>query len=267
MGDDADELAGEEHEGGFAWSVGEEVAEALDGFDDAGAVEGGEDEVPGFGCAEGELGGFFVANFSDHDHVGVLTEGRAEGSGEAVGVRVEFALGKVGVLVLEDVFDGVLEGDDVSVEGLIEVIEGGGEGGGFSRSGGTGDEDESGAAFGPTAEEVDGEAEGVERGDDVLDGANGGGEFAHGPVEVHAEVAAIVHEVAGVAFVVGFGINVARLPKGSDFLPGHCGILDGDDFTVDAKAGGLVFGEEDIGGAVFEPMADGPFEVVEIHWR
>ncbi len=92
LSDDANELAGEEHEGGFARAVGEEVAKAFDGFDDAGGVESGEDEVTGFGGAEGELGGFFVADFADHDDVGVLTKGGAEGSGEVVGVGVELTL-------------------------------------------------------------------------------------------------------------------------------------------------------------------------------
>ena len=119
LGHDPDELAGEEHEGGFARAVGEEVAQALDGFNNAGAVESGEDEVARFGGSEGELGGFFVPDFADHDDVGVLPKGGTEGSGEAVGIGVEFPLREVGLLVLEDIFDGVLEGDDVTVEGLV----------------------------------------------------------------------------------------------------------------------------------------------------
>ncbi len=65
------------------------------------------------------------------------------------------------MFVFEEVFDGVFEGDDVAIEGMVEVFESGGEGGGFSGAGGTGDEDEPGAALGPRAEEVGGEAEGI----------------------------------------------------------------------------------------------------------
>jgi len=158
------------------------------------------------------------------------------------------------VFVLEKVFDGIFEGDDVSAEISVQVIKGGSEGGGFSRSGGAGDENEAGAALSPAAEKLVGEAEGIERGDEVFDGANGGAEFAHGAVEIDAEIVAGGHEVAGVAFVVSLGIDAAGLPKGGDVVTGHFGVFKSNDFAVDAEASGLFFGEKDVGGVVIEPM-------------
>ncbi len=129
LSDHSDKLPGEKHAGGRSGVFGEKIAESLDGFNDAGTVESTDDEVSGFGGAEGEFGRFFVTDFTDHDHVGILPKGGTESGGKFIGVRIQFTLREERVLVLEAVFDGVLEGHDVALAGLIEFIESGGESG------------------------------------------------------------------------------------------------------------------------------------------
>ena len=39
-------------------------------------MQGGQHQVTGLRCLHGNIGGFVVADFADHDHIGVLTEKR-----------------------------------------------------------------------------------------------------------------------------------------------------------------------------------------------
>ena len=105
-------------------------------------MKGAQDKMARFGRPEGELGSVFISDFSDHYDIGVLAQGSPQSGGEPFGIGVEFPLGKKRAVVFEEIFDGVLEGDDVVVPALIEFIKGGGEGGGLSRTGGAGDENE-----------------------------------------------------------------------------------------------------------------------------
>ena len=88
------------------------VHDALDGFWGVDGVEGGDDEVAGFGGGEGDLGGFAVAEFADDDDVGVLAHALTESFGEGFGVAANFTLFDEGGVVLEGEFDGVFQGDD-----------------------------------------------------------------------------------------------------------------------------------------------------------
>jgi len=74
-------------------------------------VDGGENEVACHGGPNGHLRGLRVADFAYKDDVGVLAEEGGEGGSEGdVGAGVDLDLGNV----IEFVFDGVFDGDDIS---------------------------------------------------------------------------------------------------------------------------------------------------------
>src|SRR5262249_34584151 len=112
------------------------VDEAADDVGDVVGVDGSKDQVSGERGLDGDLCGFLVADFADHDFVGVMTEDGAQTSGEGQSfLFVDRNLGDSAKLV----FDGVFDGDDLVFVGL-DFVDGGVEGGGFSGTGGTGNE-------------------------------------------------------------------------------------------------------------------------------
>src|SRR5208283_692741 len=112
------------------------VQEAAEYIDHVVGVDGGEDEVAGEGRLDGDLGGFGVADFADHDLVRVVAEDGAQTAGEGQTLFfVDRNLGDAAKLVCDRVFDG----DDLVFVGL-DLVDGGVEGGGFARAGGAGDE-------------------------------------------------------------------------------------------------------------------------------
>lgn len=113
------------------------IVEPRDGTGGIVGVQSGEHLVTGESRFDGDIGGFVVANFPDHDDVGILAEDGAEGIGEA-----ETDFGFDGDLINsgELVFDGIFDGDDI-ILGVIQFAEDGVEGGGFAGAGGAGDED------------------------------------------------------------------------------------------------------------------------------
>jgi hypothetical protein len=74
---------------------------------------------PGLGGPDGRLDGLEVAHFADEDHVRVLTQGAAEGLGEAGHVVADLALVDDRLLVVVVVLDRVFDRDDVPVEVLL----------------------------------------------------------------------------------------------------------------------------------------------------
>lgn len=141
LAEHTEQFRGEEGEGESALVRGEQVSEAFEGVGGVGAVEGGEDEVSGFRGLESGDGGFGVADFADHDDVGALSERGAQAGGEGWGVGADFPLGEPALIGGEEVFDGIFEGDDVAGGSLVEMAEQGGDGGGFSGTGGSADEE------------------------------------------------------------------------------------------------------------------------------
>ena len=124
--------------------VGREgVDDTVDGLCGAGGVEGTEDEVAGFCGCHGGTDGLDIAHFADEDHIGVLTEGAADGLGEARHVVADLTLGyeRLGRLVVE--FDRIFNRDDVHAALVVDDVEHRGEGSGLTGSGWAGHEDES----------------------------------------------------------------------------------------------------------------------------
>ncbi len=93
--------------------AGEPVDDAVDGLHAGVGVQGAKGEVARLRDGEGGFDGLQVAHFTHQHHVGILAKGRPEGLLEAVGVRVDLPLVHQALLVLVDVFDGVLDGQDV----------------------------------------------------------------------------------------------------------------------------------------------------------
>ena len=72
-------------------------------------MEGAEEEVPGQAGFDGDAGGFGVADFTDHEHLGILPQQGSQSSREghsAVGFDLD--LGNF----VDVPFDRIFEGDD-----------------------------------------------------------------------------------------------------------------------------------------------------------
>ena len=94
-----------------------------------------EGEVAGFRDAQRGFDGFQIAHFADQHHVRVFTKRGAQGVGEALGVRVQFALVHHAVLVHVHELDRVLDGEDVFVALGVDLVDHGRQGRGFAGTG------------------------------------------------------------------------------------------------------------------------------------
>ena len=71
-------------------------------------------QVAGFGRSNSSLKGLIVPHFTHEHDVGVFPHQGPQGLVEGQTVDANFTLVDVGLVVLEQVFDGVLDGDDVA---------------------------------------------------------------------------------------------------------------------------------------------------------
>ena len=103
-------------------------------------MDGAEDQMPRFGGHQRHLEGFGVAHFADQDHVRVLAHDVAQPVGEVRHVNAHLALvdDRLGVRV--QVFDRVLDGDDVERLGLVDDLDQRRQRGGLARAGDAGDQ-------------------------------------------------------------------------------------------------------------------------------
>ena len=125
---------------------GKGIDDAGDGAGGSGGVESAEDQVTGFGGGDGRFDRLEVTHFAHEDDIGILAEGAADRLGKAGDIDVNFPLGDDAFFMGMIVLDRVLDGDDVGLSVLVDPVHHGGEGGGFSRSGGTGDQDQAAGA-------------------------------------------------------------------------------------------------------------------------
>ncbi len=112
------------------------VDEAADHVGDVVGVDGGENEMAGERGLNGDLRGFFVANFADHDLVGIVTQNRTQAAGE--GEALFFVDGNLRDAA-DLIFDGIFDGDDFIFVGF-NFVDRGVERGGFAGAGWAGDE-------------------------------------------------------------------------------------------------------------------------------
>jgi hypothetical protein len=99
-------------------------------------VEGGHDQVAGEGGLDGDLGGFQIAHFPQHDDVRVLAEEGAQGAAEGHAHRF---IDRYLHDAFHVVFHGVFDGEEFDVN-AVDLVEAGVEGGGFAAAGGAGDD-------------------------------------------------------------------------------------------------------------------------------
>src|SRR5512139_659443 len=118
----------------------EHVDHAVDGLGGGRGVQGAEHQVAGFGGGQREADGFQVAQFADQDDVGVFPQRAAQGVGERQRVRADLALVDQALLALVHEFDRVLDGEDVRVLVLVDVVHHRCQRGRLARAGRPGDE-------------------------------------------------------------------------------------------------------------------------------
>lgn len=151
-------------------AVHAEVDEAGDRADGGIGVQGAEDEVAGECGTHGDVGGFTVADFADHDDIGIMTQDAAQGFEKGDFVRAHDHLGLGDAFDVE--LDGIFHGHDVAQFAREDMADGGVKGGAFAAAGGAGEQDdavgkahglfEAGALLRVHAEPVEGERGGFE---------------------------------------------------------------------------------------------------------
>ena len=98
--------------------------------------------MSGLGSRDGSGNRLIVAHLADEDDVGVLTQGAAQRRSKAAHIGANLALVDQRAAALIDVLDGVLNRDDVVAARLIDVVDHGGQRGGFAAARGAGDQDQ-----------------------------------------------------------------------------------------------------------------------------
>ncbi len=248
---DGDEVCGEGLADVGVLFLGEELQEAGDGTWGAGGVNGGEDQVAGFGgldrCLEGEA----VAHFTDEDDVGVFTHEGADGGFIGFDVEADFALVDVGFVIHVEIFDGVFDGDDVDVFGFVDLFEHRGDGGGFTGTGDAGHYDDALFAVGDFGKDV-GEPQFGVAGDFGVDAAGDDGGGAALPEYVDAEAFGFGHGVSHVKCAMevigGELLGIEHFgDHGVDLSGGERIGFEGFEFAIDADAGDGVGFNVDIG--------------------
>ena len=73
---------------------------------------------------------------------GSCAHGGPQGRLEGMGVVVHLALGDLGFFHVMHELDGVLDGEDVGLARVVDLVDHGGQGGAFAAAGGAGDQDE-----------------------------------------------------------------------------------------------------------------------------
>ena len=113
-----------------------DVQEAAEHVDHVVGVNGGEDQVAGERGVDGDLGGFLIADFADHDLIGIVPQDGAEAAREGQALLlVDRDLRDA----LELILDGIFDGDDL-VFVVLDLAQRGVERGGFAGTGGAGDQ-------------------------------------------------------------------------------------------------------------------------------
>ena len=88
--------------------------------------------MAGLRGGDGERNGLEVAHFSHHDDIGIFAQRPAQSGAERLCVSMHFALRDVATLRLKDVFDRVLEGNDVLAPLEIYLLDERSQGSGFA---------------------------------------------------------------------------------------------------------------------------------------
>ncbi len=98
--------------------------------------------MTGFACRQRDVHGRLIAHLADDDHVGRLTERRAQGSGEVRRVDADFDLLHQAARVLVLVLDRIFDRDDVALVAKVDFVDERSQRGGLAGAGRPADEDE-----------------------------------------------------------------------------------------------------------------------------
>ena len=101
----------------------EEVDDPGHGFLNVRRVERRDHEVARFGCLKGRLDSLQVSNLTDEDDVGILTHGGAQRGPEPVRIHPDLALGDDRLIVRVQDLDRVLDREDVTRTGVVDVTD------------------------------------------------------------------------------------------------------------------------------------------------
>ena len=136
LGNDALEVQGEIHPQLAVTVCREEVDDPVQRLVGVIGVQGGQTEVAGFREGNGLVHGFRGPDLADQNHVRCLTQGVLQRHIEGLGINAHLALGDDTALMLMDEFDGVLNGNNVTLRVLVAVPDHGGQRGGLTSTGG-----------------------------------------------------------------------------------------------------------------------------------
>ena len=85
-------------------------------------VQGAEHKVTGLGRRDGEGDSLQIAHFTNHDDIRILTESASQGVGEGFCMRVNLTLSDMALARRHDVFDRILQSDDMVVARAVDLI-------------------------------------------------------------------------------------------------------------------------------------------------
>ncbi len=156
LGDDRPQRFGEHGAHHVFFRTGEDVDDPVYGLGRRRGVQGAEHQVTGLGRGHGQTNGFQIAHLAHQYDVRVFPQRRAQGVAEALGVAVHFPLVYQAAFVFVHEFDGILDGEDVVMEVLVDVVDHGRQGSGLARTGRTGHQHQAAGVFGNLAKDLRG---------------------------------------------------------------------------------------------------------------
>ena len=171
---------------------GEDVHDTVDGIGSGVGMQGGENQVAGFGGHQSGLDGGQVTHLTNQDHVRVCTEQGVQRVLEGFGIGANFPLVDDAHVGLVDVLDGVFQGDDVLVLGVVDLVQQAGQGGGLAGAGLAGDQNDALLELGELMDHL-GQAQFIEGGDVVVQQTDGSGHMALLTVDRHTAAGAVGH--------------------------------------------------------------------------
>jgi len=245
---------------------GEEVDHTVHGLDRVEGVHRGDDQVAGVGGPHGRVGGGFVPDLADEDHVGVLPDRVPDAGRVRHDVGTDLPLVDQGPAVLVEDLDGILERDDVPRPDRVDVTDHRGDGGRLPRTRRPGDQDQASRFLGDPADD---------RGEPELGEVRDLGDDAPDDQPAHAALLVGAHAVPAQAPQPDGGLRVAlagqvlELRRGQDLAGerlrvglGQDGQVQVFDLAVDAKTGW----DADLEVQVAPPRVHEPAdEVVDLH--
>src|SRR5580704_1017454 len=266
LADDGFQRAGELQTNLFLFGRRKDGDDALNGFGRVQSVQGGQNQVAGFGGENRGGNGFQVAHFADQHDVGVLTQSSAQRGGERRGVDFDFALVDETLFVAVQIFDRVFDGDDVLGAQRVDAVDHRGECGRFTGTSGAGGENQTALLFANLRKNA--------REFEFLDGTNLGGNDA----QDHADVAALLEHVHAEASEAGDAVSHIEFGGFLEFLflpVGHHAEGHGQHFfrrdarhvvervqdAINAKIRVVADFQVQVGGAAFDGAAQ---EIVNI---